>query len=289
MREIVIQKPQTLDALVGILDEMGVSAKFLAGGTDLIIELRKGTLQPTELVDLSGIQALQGIKEEGDDIHIGAMTTFCDMENSSVIKRYATCLYDAAKLVGSTQIRNTATIGGNICNASPAADGCAALLALGAEIWACRRGENFEWMRLDEFLSEKADKKHSEPLFLREIRIKKMGANERAAFAKLGNRSTVTISQLILAGVVAFNADTHVIERATLVLGAVGRNSFVDHRTSNWLLGQHMDCINQRALYQQLKTTIQEAIPTRPSVAYKSIAIAGLADDIYQKIFIADA
>lgn len=135
MRAFAYERPGRLDEVVAILDEQGSDARLLAGGTDLIIRLRDGTLQPRVVVDLKRAAELDGdIREVDGGLRIGALTTMTAIAGDQRIRSSFEALAEAALVVGSVQIRNRATLAGNICNASPAADTLPALLVYGARV-----------------------------------------------------------------------------------------------------------------------------------------------------------
>jgi carbon-monoxide dehydrogenase medium subunit len=133
MQTFAYERPATLAAAVALLEAHGPEARALAGGTDLVIRLRDGSLAPAVVVDLKRIAELRpGIREEDGRIVIGATTVMTDIAADPRIRRHFEALAEAAAVVGSVQIRNRATLGGNVCNASPAADTAPALLVHGA-------------------------------------------------------------------------------------------------------------------------------------------------------------
>jgi carbon-monoxide dehydrogenase medium subunit len=135
MRAFTYERPSHLDEAVGLLTRHGTDARLLAGGTDLIIRLCDGTLRPSVVVDLKRIAELDGSIVSADGVlRIGARTTMTDIAADERIRRDYTALAEGAAVVGSVQIRNRATLAGNICNASPAADTSPALLAFGAVV-----------------------------------------------------------------------------------------------------------------------------------------------------------
>jgi CO/xanthine dehydrogenase FAD-binding subunit len=107
-------------------------AIVLAGGTDVIVKMKEGSLRPKHVVNIKKIPGLSGIKETPDGIWIGALTRIRDIEKSTLVQEKLHILYEAVRVIGSVQVRNLATVGGNVCNASPAADSAVALLALDA-------------------------------------------------------------------------------------------------------------------------------------------------------------
>ncbi|HSL75409.1 MAG TPA: xanthine dehydrogenase family protein subunit M [Candidatus Limnocylindrales bacterium] len=137
MRAFAYERPDRLADALGFLASGDGSARPLAGGTDLIIRLRDGTLQPRTVVDVKGIAEFsRDIRVEDGWLQIGARTTMTDLLRDERIRRDYTALAEAAAYVGSVQIRNRATLVGNICNASPAADTAPALLVHGARVVA---------------------------------------------------------------------------------------------------------------------------------------------------------
>ena len=133
MRAFAYERPRDLADALGLLADQGPDARLLAGGTDLIIRIRDGSIRPRTVVDIKGIGELErGIREGDGHLSIGAHTVMTDLLHDEHIGRDYEALAEGAAVVGSAQIRNRATLAGNICNASPAADTAPALLAFGA-------------------------------------------------------------------------------------------------------------------------------------------------------------
>lgn len=137
MRTFTYARPTSLADAVSILATHGPEARVLAGGTDLVIRLRDGSARPSIVVDLKRIAELDpAIHETDGRLVIPATAVMTDIAADERVRRRFTALAEAAMVVGSVQIRNRATLAGNICNASPAADTAPALLVYGAEIVA---------------------------------------------------------------------------------------------------------------------------------------------------------
>ncbi len=137
MRPFAYERPATVADAVALLRTHGPDARILAGGTDLIIRLRDGSLRPAVVVDVKRIAELRpGIREHDGRLSIAATTVMTDIAADPRIQGPFRALAEAAAVVGSVQIRNRATLAGNLCNASPAADTAPALLAFGAEVVA---------------------------------------------------------------------------------------------------------------------------------------------------------
>jgi carbon-monoxide dehydrogenase medium subunit len=135
MRSFSYERPATLAEALSILESIGRDARPLAGGTDLIIRLRDGTVRPAMVVDIKRVPELRpGISEAAGRLTINATTVMSDIAADDRVRRNFVALAEAANVVGSVQIRNRATLGGNICNASPAADTAPPLLVYGADV-----------------------------------------------------------------------------------------------------------------------------------------------------------
>ncbi len=132
MKRFDYLKPKTLDEALALLNQHGKKAALIAGGTDVIVMIKQKTMAPDVLISLQGIPGLNQIQYDGS-LRIGAMVTHRALEKSKLIRKEFSALADAVDVLGSTQIRNVATIGGNICTAAPSADTAAPLLVLGAQ------------------------------------------------------------------------------------------------------------------------------------------------------------
>jgi carbon-monoxide dehydrogenase medium subunit len=129
MRSFAYARPESLNEALALLEEYGPAATVLAGGTDVVVRLRTGRTLPAIVVDLKRVAALHAdIEETGSSLRVGARTVMADLIADARVRSLFPALAEAAHEVGSVQIRNRATIAGNICNASPAADTAPALL-----------------------------------------------------------------------------------------------------------------------------------------------------------------
>src|SRR4029077_18365016 len=135
MRAFAYARPQSLPEALAVLDQHRPDACALAGGTDLVVALRNGSLRPKVVVDLKRVRELQpAIDEEDGVVRIGANAVMADLEHDARIRTLFPALGEAMTVVGSIQIRHRATLTGNICHASPAADTAPALLVYGAAV-----------------------------------------------------------------------------------------------------------------------------------------------------------
>jgi len=126
--------PSSLEEASKLVKAHRGKARFLAGGTDLLVKMKKRTVAPEVIIDLNGITGLSFIEVTDNNLRIGGLTRLGDIEASSVVKKKAPALAEAVRVLAAPQIRSRATIAGNLCNASPAADTAPALLVLDASV-----------------------------------------------------------------------------------------------------------------------------------------------------------
>jgi carbon-monoxide dehydrogenase medium subunit len=125
-------EPKTVSEALSVLAEHGAEAKVIAGGTDVMVDI-KFKEEPGSLVNIKKLPGLSGIKENGGSLRIGALTTIREIESSSLVREKLPVLWESAHQFASLQVRNTATIGGNICRASPSGETLTPLLVLEAK------------------------------------------------------------------------------------------------------------------------------------------------------------
>jgi len=202
------------------LDQAGSDARVLAGGTDLVLNMKKKNILPTVLISLHQIKNLEYVEEKDDMIHIGALAKHADLATNPILEKQMSILCQAVGLIGSWQVRNIGTIGGNLCNASPAADSAPPLLALDAEVViATPQGDRT--VSIASFFCGPAQTVMKSNEILKEIRLKKPVNRSAGCYLKLRRRKAVDIS---LAGV-AFQAEIdssgQVLEQVKIALGGV--------------------------------------------------------------------
>lgn len=128
------EAPNTLDAAVGLLANGGSDARLLAGGTDVLVQMRAGRLRPGLLVDLKNIPELRSVAAHDGYYRVGAAVTCMELIEHEAFAKSWPGVIDGVRMIGSIQVKGRATLGGNLCNASPAADSVPALIAAGAAV-----------------------------------------------------------------------------------------------------------------------------------------------------------
>ncbi|MCA0963420.1 FAD binding domain-containing protein [Salipiger bermudensis] len=206
-----LHRPESLSAALELLQ--GGRAVALAGGTDLYPALRDGT-PPPEMVDLTRVDGLRGISRSETGWRIGGATTWTQVLKADLPPLF-NGLKAAAREVGSVQIQNTGTVAGNLCNASPAADGVPALLALDAEV-ELAAPSGTRRMPLGDFITGPRATHLAPGEILTALLIPE--ADGRGAFFKLGARRYLVISIAMVSAVVETEGDA--IKSARLAVGA---------------------------------------------------------------------
>jgi carbon-monoxide dehydrogenase medium subunit len=212
-------QPTTLAEASRVVKDNGPGGRFLAGGTDLVIALKEKGLLPKYIVDLKRVPGLTAIRENSDgSITIGALATMREIETSPLIVKKYPFLAQSAAEVGSIQIRNRATVGGNMANATPSADTAPALIALNAA--ARIVGVNGERIvSLEEFFKGPGQSMMSTDEILTEIKIPKTGPRLVGEYIKFSPREMMDLAYVGVA--VAYNLNENRCDGVRIVLGAV--------------------------------------------------------------------
>lgn len=202
------------------MGEMKDRARPLAGGTDLLVNMKKGLVSVHAVVSLSRIQELAGIEGSGTMLRIGACHTVGELARSNLLRRKFEALSKSARSLGSPLIRNLATVGGNLVSARPAADLPPSLMAYGASV--ILNGASGERMLplQDLFLGPGQTVMEADEI-LSEILIPDPSPGSGAAYIKLGNRKSLEISVVNVASFIALDNSAETILKSRIVLGAV--------------------------------------------------------------------
>ena len=208
-----LQAPPSLDAVLSLLSQAPGTHALIAGGTELMVALNTGRLASCSLLSLQHLRELRFIRVEEAAIHIGAGTTFTDIRRDEAIARDLPLLAQAASWTGSVANQNRGTLGGNICNASPAADSPPALLAYGATLTLISAQGMRTLPYADFHRAYKQTALRPEEL-LHTVSLPRAFANYRQYIRKVGTRNAQAISKVALAAVARMDGDR--IEDLTL-------------------------------------------------------------------------
>jgi len=212
--------PRNLDEALGFLNENPTGLRIVAGGSDIIVQLRDGAIKPQRLLNILSVEELRFVRKQDDRIHIGALATYNDITSSPLTRDHAWPLVEASKQIGAIQLQNTATLGGNLGNASPAGDSLPPLYALDAVVVTRSRAGAREIPIEEFYLSyRKTALKPNE--LIAEVHFKALGANDRGAYKKLGLRLANAISIVDVATILRGRNDEGAFDEARVALGAV--------------------------------------------------------------------
>lgn len=227
--------PRTLDEACSLLAEHPKEALALAGGTDLLVKMKQRRIVPQYLVNLRAISGMDYIKyDENDGLRIGALSTIQSLKNSITVKRHCKILAQAAGVESSVQIRNVATLGGNIANASPAADAPLVLIVLGASLLLARSGGQREVLLEDFFVGPGKTVLQTGEI-IREIHVPPLPPRTGGAYLKHALRRTDIA--IVSAAVVLTLADD-LCNGIKIGLGSVAPTAFRARKAEGLLTGK---------------------------------------------------
>ena len=236
--------PTTLAQALAALSDAG-GAIVLAGGTDLMPQSRAGRVGAAHtLLNVRRVAGLDAVALDGGSLHLGTLTTVASLLVHPLVRKHAPLLAEAADHFASDQIRNAATLGGNVCNASPAGDLLTPLLALDAEVeLASLAGDgsvSTRRLRLAEFFTAPGRTRREAHELLTAVRVAQAARGQRARFYKTGTRPALDISAISLA-FAACRDDDGRLRRVRLALGAVAPTPLRARRTEALLEGAVLD------------------------------------------------
>jgi len=213
--------PATLHEALSLLQAYAGRARVIAGGTDLLLDIRHGHLAPPEaLIDVTCIGDLRGIRADGDALIVGAGVTHTEIVQSGELAARATCLVESCGVVGGPQVRNVGTLGGNVAHALPAGDGTTSLVALDADAEAVIAGERRWWPIRDLFRGPGLSLLDPTRDLLIRLRFRGCGAGEATAFKRIMRPQGVALPILGCAAWVKLDSD-ETIQDARICIGPV--------------------------------------------------------------------
>lgn len=237
--EIELYRPQTLAEALTLLTEHGTNGKPIAGGTNMVGELRDGHYNSKSLVDLSSLKELHGISLQDGFIVIGGGTTITELLDHPLIAAHAGVLKESASLFANPLVRNRATVAGNLVDASPAADTCPPLLALNAEVQLMSQAGT-RWMKLEDFVTgvRRTALQAGELVFA--VRWPVPAARSAGGYTKVGLRKADAISVLSAAVMVELD-EAGLCKQAAIALGAVAPKPFRAKAAEALLIGKALE------------------------------------------------
>ena len=268
-------QPEMLKDLLLILDHED-NCMIIAGGTDLVIYLQDTVKKPDSLIDVTNVKDLIGIKKEKSGITIGSATTISNIAASNILPE---CLRNGAGSIGSPQIRNLATIGGNICNASPCGDTLAPLLSLKAD-FLLQSVNSERLVPADQFFIGPKKTVMQSNEILSEIRISSKYLDGISDFKMIGQRNGQVISQVNLAIWLKTVESTNIIKEIRISAGSVAPTPVRIIKAEKLLCNK----VPTPELILEAGKLVQSGIcpidDVRSTAIYRQDVIAGLFQDI---------
>ncbi len=266
MREFDYERPDNLDNALELLANLRDKAKVIAGGTDLLPLLREDMLIPTHIVDISRLAELNFIRKEERLIRIGAATNMRSIEQSDIVRQTIPMLADAAQLVGEIGVRNLATLGGNLANASPAGDSAPPLLVLDASATIRNRKTERTIRLADFFLHVKKTVLQPDEL-ITEIKIPIPSQHSGGAFLRLAKRGGNIIS--IVSAAAFMSIDNGLCKTVRIAMGSVAPTPIRIPVAERILEGSAPTETKIREAAEKVKETIKPISDVRASAEYR--------------------
>ena len=232
--------PLTLQEAFGLLSAYRGEARLLAGGTDLLVEMKEKRVVSPYVIDLKRIPGLNQIVLEPRLLRIGALASIREVEVSPLVKAHAGLLADAAAVLGSLQVRNRGTIGGNLCHASPAADLAPPLIALEAKVKI--QGPDAERVEdLEDFFTGPGCTALKAGEILADVEIPLPGPRTCGTYLKFSPRKAMDLAVAGVAVVIALSWPDRVCAKARIALGAVAPTPIRARQAEKRLEGKKID------------------------------------------------
>lgn len=270
LRPFEYHAASSLDDALDWLESYGLEAQVLAGGTDLLPAMKNGKLRPKAVLSLHRLAEMNFVRQQPGEIRIGALTSHQTLANNAVIREMLPVLCQAVSLIGSWQIRNVATIGGNLCQASPAADSAGPLLALNATVVLVdRQGER--QVPLNSFFLGPGQTVLRPGQLLREIIVPEPTPGSMGVYLKLMRRQAVDLALVGVAIQAQPAPDGHRFQKVTIGLGGVAPTPIRAGEAEALLSGLPLDQVHSK-LTTVARAAVAATAPiddVRASAAYR--------------------
>ena len=270
-----------LESCLKLKAEYLEKAEFIAGGTDLLVHIREKENHGEVILDISDIKELKGINYEEETVTLGAMTTFTEICESDWAKDALQGLWEACKSVGSPQIRNTGTLGGNVANGSPAADSAPPLLALGSQV-TLKNQTASRVVDLDAFYLGKGKTDIKADEVLTQITFNKPTGKYALSFEKLGLRNALAISR-ISASIYMECDDAGILKNVRVASGSIGLVPQRETKMETYLTGKNIKDKWQEEALTVFSDIVKERLAGRSSMPFKKEAIKGVFEKALTK------
>jgi CO/xanthine dehydrogenase FAD-binding subunit len=265
--------PSTVEEAVGALAAASGIAKVLSGGTDLLVQLRSGRLRPDLIVDTKRIPGISGIREQNGGFAIGAATAGAVIGECKALREAWPGVVEATNLIGSTQIQGRASLAGNLCNASPAADGVPALIAARATCVVVGANGRRE-VPVESIVSGPGRTSLGRDEFIIEFHLPRRPLRSADAYLRFIPRTEMDIA--VVGAAVSVTLDgAGVCTDARVVLGAVAPTALLVRDAAAALIGRTLDATALAALDEAARRACKPIDDKRGTIAYRT-KVAGV-------------
>ncbi len=266
--------PSTVDEAVSILAGAAGLAKVLSGGTDLLVQLRSGRLRPDLIVDTKRIPGLIGIREDADKFVIGAATPGAMMSDHKALEHAWPGIVEGVDLIGSTQIQGRASLAGNLCNASPAADSVPAVIAARATCVLAGPGGSRRTVPVEAICTGPGRTSLAKGEFIVEFHIPKPKSRQSDAYLRFIPRTEMDIA-VVGCGVNVTLDAAGTCTDARVILGAVAPTAVIVDDAAKALIGHKLDAPTLAALDAAAQAACKPITDKRGTIEYRT-KVAGV-------------
>jgi len=272
--------PNTIQEAIELLWKAEGKAKIIAGGTDLVIGLRNGDQSPQSIIDITRIEELQKIEERNGTLSIGAAVTHFEISVSSLVRRYGKILSDATSEIGSPQIRNIGTIGGNLINASPSADTIPPLMVLNAMGKVVTKGGERQVPLLQLFKGPYRTNLKPHELLV-QITFPKLPPDMKTSFLRLARRDAMAIARMSIA--VVLKIEKRRFEDIRIAVGSITPTPERMSEAEVFLKGKSPDEVSLQKASLKISEAMIRQSGIRPSTSYKKPVVEALFIRVMKK------
>jgi len=261
--------PKSIAECIDILERLKGKAMVVAGGTDLVPDLKRGRKKAEILVDVTGIRELRSISIDDDFIYVGAAVTHAEIAESLLIRERAAVLSRACGVIGSPQIRNVGTIAGNVVNAMPAADAAVALFALKAEVEIMTKGSR-RWEKIDNLYAGVGRSKiDSSKELVTRIRFRPVENRGGCSYQRLSRRRALSLPIVNVAVVVEIESSLKRFRGVWVAIGPVAQMPFRATKVEEFLQTAEINRENIQRAAEIARDCVTPRSSIRGSAEYK--------------------
>jgi carbon-monoxide dehydrogenase medium subunit len=283
MKNFTYKRVATIEEALSLLSRHSHEARILAGGTDLLLKMKLRAAAPEIIIDIKGIRGYDEIRcDHQEGLLIGSLATLRSIETSPIVQEKFSVLAETAALFGSIQIRNRATLGGNLCNASPSAEIAACLMSLGARARIVG-SEGDRWVPLDEFFAGPGETVLRPDEVLASVQVPNIPARTGCVYVKHSIRKAMDTAIVGVAVALTLDGSESRCTDVRIVLGAVAPSPMRARKAEERLRGREMDGISIAEAARLASQDCRPITDVRASADYRKEMIEVLTEAALRK------